>query len=125
MLGDMYRYLACFLVGSFLAPLAGCDEPVTCTADSRTSLIVTVVDAETGEPVDTAKVEFTVDGDGPFMPQWKEAGAKFPLAMETTGTFEVTVVADGYETAVEEFEIDADECHVITQEATIELTPSA
>ena len=120
----MNRVLACLIAGLSVAPLAACNEPVNCTADARTSLILTVVDADTGDPVTTAEVAFTIDGDGPFQPQWQEAGAKFPLGMEAAGTFEVTVTAEGYMTLVEQFEIDEDECHVITEEATVELVPS-
>lgn len=101
--------------------MAGC-EPTTCTLEARASVSLRVVDAQTGDDVD-ATVTFELDGDGPRMPEEGWPGT-YVLATEQAGTFTVTISADGYQTAMEEYEVTEDECHVETVEDTIELTPT-
>lgn len=118
------KTLSKLLVLSLVSALPiGCSEPTNCTSDARGSLALTVVDADNGEPVD-ASVVYLVDGEEPTSAPEKNATGVFGLGLEVTGTFEVTVSAAGYETVTEEYEIDADECHVITTHATVELTPT-
>lgn len=100
----------------------GCDQGQSCTLESRPSVSLSVVDAETGEDVD-ATVTFELDGDGPRMPEEGWPGT-YVLASEQEGTFSVTISADGYETVMEEYEVGADGCHVDTVEDTIELVPT-
>jgi hypothetical protein len=93
----------------------------TCTLDIRTSVSLSVVDAETGEDVD-ATVTFLLDGEGPHEPEEGWPGT-YVLASETEGTFEVTIGAEGYETVMREYVVTGDECHVESQSDTIELVP--
>jgi hypothetical protein len=108
-----------------LAPLAilstGCEEPIACTLESRASVVLQIVDAETGEDVE-AMVTYQVDGGATR--DSMNGGAQHYLGAEEDGTFLVTVSADGYETVMQEYEVTADECHVMTVEATVELAPS-
>jgi hypothetical protein len=103
----------------------GCDPAPSdtgCTLDARTSLVLSVVDAETGEEVD-AMVTLRIDGEASS--EVDEGGpGRYLLGLERDGTFEVTVSAAGYEPATREYEVTADECHVMTVEATLELVPS-
>jgi hypothetical protein len=118
----MSRFL--LLLASLLAASAstGCIGH-TCTDEARSSLRLFVVDAETGERVD-ATVTFLLDGEGPQSPEQGIDG-EFWLGSEDEGAFEVTIAADGYETAVRQYEVTSDECHVQTVEDTVELTPTA
>lgn len=117
----MHRWLALLTLLAIGPASTGCIG--TCTDDARSSVFLTVVDAETGEPVE-AMVTFTVDGEGPREPDdgFGSTG-QYTLAYEEEGTFDVTVSADGYETVMEQYEVDSDRCHVITVKDTIELTP--
>ena len=117
--------LALALAGLTTIP-AGCkeeDEPFGCTLELNYSLLLSIVDAETGEPILDATVTFLIDGDGPHDAVRDEPGT-VRLGEEQDGTFEVTVSADGYETVMREYEVTSDECHVMTMSATVELTPS-
>jgi hypothetical protein len=110
-----------------LTPLAllstGCqEEPISCTLELRPSIVLDVVDAETGEEVE-AMVAFQIDGGA--TQESERLGAKHNLGEEEDGTFVVTVSADGYETVMNEYVVTQDECHVTTVEATVELVPSA
>jgi hypothetical protein len=100
----------------------GCQEPISCTTEARTSIVLEVVDAETGEDVD-AMVTFQVDGEA--SQEALRSGSEYYLGEEEEGTFVVTVSVDGYETMMREYEVTSGECHVMTVETTIELTRSA
>jgi hypothetical protein len=105
------------------ATLSGCDSTTNCTTQLNHSVVLEVVDAETGEPV-VAVVSFLHDGQGPTVAE-ETAPGQYLIGEEEDGTFHVTVQADGYETVEDEqYEVgQEDECHVKTVQATIELTP--
>lgn len=122
---DMRLALIAILSAALLVPVAACDpEPKSCTLDARNSLVLTVVDAETGEELDTATVTYLVDGSAGNEAPVKLDGGRFALGLEDEGTFEVTASAEGYQTAMAEYEVTSDECHVITREETLALSPS-
>jgi hypothetical protein len=122
---DMRLALIVMLSTSLLVPLAACDpNPTSCTADARSSLVLTVVDAETGAELDTATVTYLVDGAEGSEAPVKLDGGRFALGLEDEGTFEVTASAEGYQSAMGEYEVTSDECHVITREETLSLSPS-
>lgn len=101
---------------------SGCEEPINCTAELRTSVVLSVVDAETGEDV-AAMVTLLIDGVASSDVS-EGAPGQYQLGSEQDGTFEVTVSADGYAPVTTKYEVTADECHVMTVEDTIELVPS-
>ena len=99
-------------------------EGVDCTADFRSSAIVSVEDKD-GAPLSDVSVTYTVDGiDGEYVEQWQNGSVV--VGGEETGEFVVNLYAEiPFENdpccwdigeAVLEFTIEADECHVITQE---------
>jgi hypothetical protein len=123
-IGSMRSHL--LFLGFILAAstLGGCDSTIDCTTQLNHSIQLSVVDAETAEPIE-AMVSFLIDGQGPTMAEELSPG-RYLIGQEEAGTFHVTVKAEGYETVEdEEYEVTQDECHVKTVEATIELTPTA
>ena len=65
----MQRSMLCLALALALAGLttipAGCkeeDEPFGCTLELNYSLLLSIVDAETGEPILDATVTFLIDG---------------------------------------------------------------
>lgn len=105
----------------------GCDFPgpggTACTDIAVASLSLQVVDAQTGDPVPMPIITFTVDGDGEVREPVEDFGGDFVLAYEETGTFEVTVAAEGYLEAGRTYDIvmDEDGCHPVGQLDVIEL----
>jgi hypothetical protein len=126
----MRSSLLALILAALLVPSTGCDDDPApdeggCSLDARTSLLLTIVDAETGElPEADLTVTYLVDGEDPNYPAEQWSGGDFQLGLEHEGTFEVTVSAEGYETVTQEYEVTSDECHVMTLEVTLELTPS-
>lgn len=116
--------LLCLALASIVVPSSGCDEPITCSTEGRPSVVLSVVDAESGDDVD-ATVTYRIDGEEPIDPVNQVIPGEYQLGVEQDGTFEVTVSADGYAPVTQEYEVTADECHVTTVEATIELTPTS
>ena len=113
------------LLGAVVLPLGGCDLGTkSCTLEARISMLLEVVDAETGAPVE-ATVTYLIDGEEPSSPPEENGPGRYDLGLEDEGTFEVTVSADGYGSVTREFEVESDECHVKTVEATIELQPAS
>ncbi|MCA9653437.1 MAG: hypothetical protein H6712_11295 [Myxococcales bacterium] len=98
----------------------GCAER-SCDLLAKSSVQLTVVDATTGEDVE-ATVTFLVDGEGPMQPDESFPGT-YALGFELEGSFDVTIVAEGYQTEMRQYEVTADECHVMTVQDTVELTP--
>jgi hypothetical protein len=128
----MRSSLLALILAALVVPTSGCDDDPApdeggCSLDARTSLLLTIVDAETGEPPEAdLTVTYLVDGEEPnWPPAEKWPDGRYQLGLEHEGTFEVTVSAEGYETVTQEYEVTSDECHVMTLEATLELTPSA
>lgn len=108
-----------------LLVLPACDDGEACTLDLRPSVVIDVADAETGEPVSTAVITFTVDGGSEEMSDsLQPKDGKYVVAHEQDGHFAVTVEADGYEPALVEYDVGSDDCHVVTVHDTVELTPT-
>ncbi|MAA79185.1 MAG: hypothetical protein CL916_07980 [Deltaproteobacteria bacterium] len=100
------------------------DLGIDCTSDFRSSALVTVLDQE-GSPLLGVDVSYTVDGvSGTYIDSWENG--TYVVGGEEAGDFIVSMYAEipqendpccsdvGQGTL--EFTIDADECHVITQE---------
>ena len=99
-------------------------EGVDCTADVRSSALVTILDQE-GAPLSGVEVSYTVDGtSGTYIDSWENG--TYVVGGEEAGDFVVSMYVEipqesdpccsdvGQGTL--EFTIEADECHVITQE---------
>lgn len=98
----------------------GCGgEELDCTTEARSSVTVTVVDAN-GAPVNDAALEYSVDG-GPK----KECtvlginASEYVCGFEEDGHFTITATS-GTLTGTATADVVADECHVIGQ--TVKLT---
>jgi hypothetical protein len=124
----MRSSLLALILAALLVPSSGCDDPEPqggCSLIAKYSLVLTVVDAETGEPPEAdLTITYLVDGEAPDQPAEKLPDSQYQMGLEVEGTFEVTVSADGYETVTREYEVTSSDCHVETVEATIELEPS-
>ena len=105
-------------------------EGVDCTADFRSSALVTILDQE-GAPLSGVEVSYTVDGtSGTYIDSWENG--TYVVGGEEAGDFVVSMYVEipqegdpccsdvGQGTL--EFTIEADECHVITQEFETSLT---
>lgn len=100
---------------------------IACTTEARSSVTVKVVDAQ-GMPVTDAVVTYTVDGGAS-----QNAECVNPLGgmgncqewvagYEIAGNFVITATsADGMKTATQMVTVAKDECHVISQTATLTL----
>lgn len=109
-----------------LLPFAACsddDNTEPCTQVYTPGLKVTVKDG--GTAVTDGITVIAVDGD---YVEELTTGANmdyFQGAFEREGTYTVTVTGDGYQPYVAEpITVDADECHVITEEITVNLQPA-
>jgi hypothetical protein len=107
-------------------PFAACSDDDTkepCTAVYTAGLEVTVNDG--GISVTDGITVVAVDGD--YIEEL-QTGANmdyFRGAFEREGTYIITVTGEGYEPYVTEaITVDADECHVITQQVAINLQPA-
>ena len=105
-------------------------ESVDCSADFRSSAIVSVEDKD-GAPLSEVTVTYTVDGvEGEYFESMDVVGSVY-IGGEESGDFVVNLYAEiPFENdpccwdvgeAVLEFTIEADECHVITQELDANL----
>lgn len=97
------------------------DDGVDCTAEARTSVVVTVTD-DAGAPLPDATVRYAHEGEsadceGSFPP------ATWACGWERAGLVTVTVDALGFEAQQVEVVVPADVCHVETQEITVRLVP--
>jgi hypothetical protein len=119
-----------FLLATACLGLTDCGygptEPRVCTAIAVDALVVTVVDAATGQRICDATV---VAIDGSFSAELRP----FPAAQDCTysgpteraGTYEVRASKAGYEPAAQSgVRVTADECHVIPVRVTLQLRRS-
>ena len=99
-------------------------EGVDCTADFRTSANITILDQQ-GAPLPGVEVSYTVDGEeGTYIDNW--ADGTYNVGGEEAGDFVVSMYIETPQEAdpccsdvgqgTLEFTIEADECHVITQQ---------
>lgn len=129
----------CVLVASASLFSGGCHQRVSCTADLRSGLIITVRDAHTGEQAgDDARI---VVRDGAFHDEktlhWEDGPRSigsfqnfnalprserdrildsvltFGTAQERAGRYEVSVLKPGYKDWTRTIRVARDKCHVI------------
>ena len=106
--------------------LAGCDtptEPRECTAIAADALVVTVVDASSGQRICDAKV---VAIDGSFSEDLRPFGSgpdcTYSGPTERAGVYAIRATKAGYEiVTMNGVRVTRDECHVIPVMVTIQL----
>jgi hypothetical protein len=109
--------------------LIGCDrptEPRACTLVAVDALVVTVVDAATGQRICDASV---LAMDGAFRAELRPFGSAqdctYSGPTERPALYEVRASRAGYESAVQNgIRVTADECHVIPVRITLPLRKS-
>ena len=116
------RSTARALVLAALAAALGPGCTSECIPRAMASISLEIVDAQTGDPVD-ARVSYLLDAAGPLDADEDEPG-RYTLGLEDAGTFDVTVEADGYQTAMEQYVVRDGECNVQAVSDTIELSPA-
>jgi len=110
-----------------LVPLVTHAQPMRpCTPSIEPGITVTLADAKTGIPLEAA----IVAREGSFEEPLKRFGATasgqtiFGGVFERPGTYTVTILAAGYETAVvPNVTVEHDGCHVRTHRLNILLQP--
>ncbi len=100
-------------------------QPVDCTDEEVPSVIAYVVDAA-GDNIADAAVEYVPQDElwtapEPCEPFGQDGG--FVCGYEYDGFIDLWAEAPGFESEYEAIEVDADECHVITEEHTFVLDP--
>ena len=112
-----------------IAVLAACyegpGEPVVCTDEARPGVILRVFEAATMDPVTEGLQGTLVDDE--YEENLAVLGNDNVLfgATERPGVYTATVQATGYEEGqLSNIVVTADECHVITRDLNVTLTPS-
>lgn len=115
-----------------LALLVGCDgevDPQACTEEARSSVVLKILDADTGDALDEASIVYSVDGGTETITACTNDDAfvehcdSFTLAYEVEGEFEITISASGYEDQTKTVTIEKTEdgCHVIGKTLTVNM----
>lgn len=110
--------------------LAGCNDfsgPIVCTTEAVPAIELTAQNAESGDPVADA---LAVAAEGTFADSMQTrmfgGEALAHLALERSGTYEVSVEKDGFLTWEESgVEVDEGVCHVETVSLAARLVPSS
>ena len=100
---------------------AGCEPELNCSLLAAVSVQVHVQD-QAGEEVPEAQVRYRLSSDDDFADCIQQA-QDWSCGVEESGTFEIEVSADLYDTQLHEVVVSSGECHVISQqlEVTLEL----
>lgn len=100
---------------------------IPCTPSIEPAITVTVSDAQTGVPLEAT----IVVKDGNFQEQLKLRGVTatgqmiYGGAFERPGVYSVKTSKQGYEPSVlENIKVTQDQCHVVTRQLSVLLTPS-
>jgi hypothetical protein len=113
----MYRIA--FVVTALAALVACEDTTVGCDDMAVSSVSLTVEDAD-GNAITGANATYTVDGGVPSA--CEEFGdGNYACGYEQAGEITVTASAAGYAEASATVTVEADECHVITEQVTLTL----
>lgn len=100
------------------------DDTTNCTDVYTPGLIVTVKDASTGAVLSDNVTVTATDGDYIEELHVPEPETDFYGAYERKGTYVITVTSDGYIPYTSDpVTVDADECHVLTQDVSVMLQP--
>jgi hypothetical protein len=120
--------LSLLAAAAFLG-LAGCEkptEPRVCTAIAVDALVVTLVDASSGQRICDAKVTAI---DGSFSEDLRPFGSgqdcTYSGPTERAGVYEIRATRTGYEPGtMKDVRVTRDECHVIPVMVSIQLRKS-
>jgi len=96
-------------------------ERPDCTAQEVPSVLATVV-SSTGEPLSGVAVAWRLEEELDEEP-CQLVGAAWVCGTEVEGTIVVKAAADGHEGRTETVDVEADECHVLTEEVDLVLDP--
>jgi hypothetical protein len=100
------------------------DDDVYCTEDLRAGLVVVVKDASTGETLGEGVTVTATDGEYSDELYFIASHNHFVGAYERAGDYVLTVEKEGYADFTSEvIPVDEDECHVITENVTVQLQP--
>jgi len=118
------------MLATSLFALAGCSsptDPIVCTAIAVDALVVTVVDATTGQRICDAKV---VAVDGSFSEELRLFGSPpectYSGPTERAGRYDVRATRAGYEPAsTTGVRVTRDECHVVPVRVIIQMPRSS
>ncbi len=116
--------LSLVLIMAGTSALPACEIGGACTTQYVWGVVLTLRDARTQQPINTATVTL-VDGsyrEELTMPLFPDA---YYGAGEREGTYTITVSAPGYQPiAPRTVTVTGDECHVQQVRLTVDLTPS-
>ena len=104
------------------APLVGCEPQLDCDLSAAVSVQVHVQD-HAGEEIPGAQVRYRLSADEDFA-DCLQQGADWSCGFEESGTFEIEVSADFYDTQLHEVGVSSGECHVIGQQLEVTLEQS-
>ena len=100
------------------------DDGTNCTDQYVYGLSITVRDAVTEQIISENITLTATDGNYSEALMTFSGSTNFIGAGEREGTYTIQVLADGYESFTsDEIVVNADECHVITEERTFQLQP--
>lgn len=103
--------VAVLVSAAALSACGGGDKAVLCTAEARTSVMVSPVDGQ-GRPLTGVQVSYRVDGGALFSLTCDTSCA---VGVERAGSFSLTASKAGYATATSTVQVLADVCHVQTE----------
>jgi hypothetical protein len=106
----------CHVIGRTITAVL---QPLACTDEERPSVEVTVVGAS-GEALEEVAVTWRRGEDGPEAP-CDLVGPTWWCADEVAGELTVTASAAGHGAVSEVVTVEADACHVITEQRTLTL----
>lgn len=120
----MNKLTALTLSAVSLLCLSACQPPeddIACTEEARVSVSVEVVDAEGADILD-AIVQFDA-GDGAV--DCESWDGVFACGTEIAGELEILISAPGFEDHSETVTVEADKCHVLSEDLRVELVEVA
>ena len=107
----------------FISAVSACggggDDGIACTAEARTSVLLTVVD-QLNVPLPGVNVTYQVNG-GATQSQRCEITGKCPIAFEVSGVFSIAASKAGYTPASGMVTVSRDVCHVSTESLILTL----
>jgi hypothetical protein len=105
----------------FLSACGGGDysDAVACTLEARASVVIRTVDTG-GLPIVGTTVSYQIN-DGALQTVSCPAAGTCSIGSEQSGRFRLTVNKAGYVSQSTEVKVNADECHVLTEQVTVVL----
>jgi hypothetical protein len=121
--GSFINGLCLLAVSAIVSACGGGDDGIACTAEARTSVLLTVVD-ELNAPLPGVAVTYQVNG-ATAQSQACESNGRCAIAVEVSGVFSITASKAGYTSISGTATVTRDECHVNTERLTLTLRPAA